>query len=110
MGRIQGGSRGRYTRYFKFSRVSPEEIDYDLLVQVCKNINAALFYVTVNERGKPKLIGYFVLRGPRTYADDLARIFPNFLITAMQASEDLNEEEFETNALPFEDLKRVLFR
>ena len=76
------------TRYFIFSRVNPLSRDYATLIQECERIDALLVYKTVRVRGIPKLIGFFVLRGPVTVVDDIARCFPNFLINRLDTRYD----------------------
>lgn len=73
----------RSTRYFVFSCVNPLSQQYDHLIDTCNRINASLGYKTVREGWKVRLIGFIILRGCRTNARDLRRLFPNILLTQM---------------------------
>lgn len=99
--------KNRFTRYFNFTRTNPKPHDYELLKGVCKNINAACFMDTiVDSGGVTRLQGYMVLWGPRTHKEDLARIFPNFLITPMEQGEFVR---LPPGHHPFDCIKKKLF-
>lgn len=82
--------RAKFTRYFLFTRVRPHIGDYSLLIERCGQINAFLGYRTVFDKGVKRLLGFFVLRGPRTFVHNLCRLFPNFNLTPVASDDPLN--------------------
>lgn len=118
----------KFTRYFVFTRVNPRESDYDLLRGTCERIDATLAYKTVRDASKVRLMGFLILRGPRTFSDDIGRLLPNFLVTALTSDIDDvwhwlevspkscgdvffidGEVFFNGCSHPFYDIKRMLF-
>lgn len=104
-------TRGRYTRFFTFTRVSPGRRDVESLIATCKRIDACVGFSTETFDGVVRLSGFIVLRGPKTYADDLCPLFPNFLITPMKPTEymDFEGQDFVIGKFPFDDIRRKLF-
>jgi len=102
----------RYTRYFTFTKVNPEEKDYRFLEEECERIDAFLGYST--ELYPRRLLrGFIILRGPRTCSGGLYRNFPNFLVTAYHGDNPFNFDEANDVVRkhhPFESLRKVLFR
>lgn len=126
--RVFADQKPVFTRYFVFTRVDPRDLDYERLRGVCEMIDAHLAYKTVRDASRIRLIGCLVLRGPRTVADDIGCLLPNFLVTAMTSDVDDiwhwfevsssktdgsffidGEIFFNNHSHPFDDLKRVLF-
>lgn len=80
----------KFTRYFLFTRVRPRDGDYSLLIDTCGKINAFLGYRTVfDSAGVKRLLGFFVLKGPRAFVQNLCRLFPNFNLTPMASENPL---------------------
>ena len=108
--------RGPYTRYFTFSRRAPRSGDYDVLMKGCDAIDA--YFGFKDGRGghgpAARLDGFFILRGPKAYADQFCTFFPNFLIRAMDPTAQ-NEWDSLGRGLtlvgdhPFIDIRRRLF-
>jgi len=74
-----------FSRYFVFTRVNPRPKEYASLLETCQKFDICLSYRTKRDvkRGRSVLTGFLVLRGPRTYADVLGRLFPNFLVAPL---------------------------
>jgi hypothetical protein len=79
---VKKDTRGPFTRYFSFTRVSPNDGDLEMLVDVCFRIKAYLCYKFNKLDGR--LEGFIVLHGPRAYVADLCRLFPNFLLQPLK--------------------------
>lgn len=105
------GARGLFSRFFSFTRVNPKGKEYPMLVRTCERIDACVAYVTIKDGGDRRLTGFLVLRGPRTYADKLMPLFPNFLIKAVKSANyfDVPAGYVWRGDLPFQDIKRRLF-
>ena len=107
----------KFTRYFLFTRVDPKEEDYTLLLEVCKRIDAHLGYRTILGTSVDRLVGFIVLRGPRTFVADLCRLFPNFNLTPMSDIVELGSFDFDNlpkgtvlvGDHPFKSIRSVLF-
>lgn len=84
------GVRDPYTRYYSFTRINPTPKDYILLATVCRNIDAYWGYRVFRDGLRVRLSGFLVLRGPRTFVDDIERLFPNFLFINMIGSFEYN--------------------
>jgi len=104
------------TRHFFFTRVNPTARDYDLLVKTCEKIDGFLRYRTVIDKTtlRVRLTGIIILRGPCTIVQDLERLFPNFVLTAMVGRIfDRMDEKFKPVKVfgdhPFFEVKKELF-
>lgn len=104
-------NKKRYTRYFYFTKNKPCQKDYDLIINKADELNAFLSYKTNSENNK--LEGYFILRGPRAYTDQVCGYFPNFLFTHLTNKhyDQLNNDKEFTRVgdLPFKDITNKLF-
>lgn len=107
----------KLTRYYTFTRVNPKSSDYDLLVRTCHRINAYLGYRTLRDADKVRLIGFIVLRGPKTIVDDIEQLFPNFHLMSMVGCfgdnySDLGDDDtiITANEHPFVSVRKSLFR
>jgi hypothetical protein len=102
-----------FTRYFSFSRVNPSDRDYGVLFETCTDIDAYLVYRTKHVNGVDRLDGYMVLNGPRAYARDICRLFPNFMVTHLKPDVySMFMDGGEVNVrgqCPFESIRRKLF-
>ncbi|MGL5936515.1 MAG: hypothetical protein ACRCZI_12955 [Cetobacterium sp.] len=104
----------KFTRYFKISGVNPTAKSYDSLIRTCFKIDACLgFNKRVDPVGRVRVTGFLILRGRRAYVDQLVSLFPNWLLSVMEADEFgyIKKKGFliPAGTLPFEDIKRVLF-
>lgn len=80
----------RSTRYFFLCKPMPTEMDTDFLVATSQKVNGYLRMRTrIDRTGRLRLAAVLVLRGPRTWADDMRRMFPNFLVIPMNKRCDL---------------------
>ena len=73
----------RVTRYFTFTRTWKDQDhvtnrDYINLIAVSNKIDSSLFFKTIRDGEKIRLLGVLTLCGPTTIADDIARLLPNF--------------------------------
>ena len=113
--------RPKFTRYFVFTRVNPRTSDYDHLLETCSRIDAWVVYKTVYDGFKIRMLGFLVLRGPRTVSNDIALLLPNFLVNEMPGhfndgwdwldavSSKGDEVFFNGKTHPFTDIKKKLF-
>lgn len=99
----------KMTRYFVFTRIRPTRKDYNLLRKLSTVIDAFIGYST--EFGRvPRLVGFFILRGPKTRVSIIHRFFPNFLVS--QAPDEFDFDlvcDILLNEHPYIELKRNLF-
>lgn len=78
------------TRYFFLCKPMPDEMDMDFIVATAQKVNGYLRMRTKTDRsGRLRLAAVLILRGPRTWADDMRRMFPNFLVLPMNRRVDL---------------------
>ena len=114
--------RPKFTRYFVFTRVDPRTSDYDYLLETCSRIDAWVVYKTMRTGFRTRMLGFLILRGPRTVSDDIALLLPNFLVNELpvhfhdgwdwidSVSGGGGEEIFfNGKAHPFIDIKKQLF-
>lgn len=66
-----------------------------MLLGTCENIDACLSYKTVRDGVKLRLVGTLLLRGPPTYADDIGRLLPNFLVLPLAKQFDHGKQWLE---------------
>lgn len=96
-------------------------MDYELLLDTCVRIDAYLGYWTVNDDDKIRLVGFIILRGRRTYIEDIQRMFPNFNVSLVVDPVEVEKYRLaERDGLlvtprgvlgrhPFEPIRRELF-
>lgn len=108
---VKKDTRGPFTRYFSFTRISPNDGDLEMLVDVCFRIKAYLCYKFNKLDGR--LEGFMVLHGPRAYVDDLCRLFPNFLLQPLKPDVYIRLVEGHDFTVvgehPFDEVRKVLF-
>lgn len=86
-------------RSFYFIKGDPTPVDYRLLLSTCHGIDAFLRYRTVHDGSRDWLGGVFVLRGERTYADDIEHFFTGFQVGELH--DDDIDETFSPGGGPF---------
>lgn len=102
--------RGPYTRYFKFSKWGCLEGDVDTIINECVRIDSSIGFKTRRMHGQSLLSGVIVLRGVRTYLDDLQRCFPLLNLSVLNVGDEIESGlVFANGDLPFEDVRRALF-
>ena len=116
----------RLTRYFTFTRTNPTTNDYDMMLETSDRINASIGFKTIRDGWKVRLVGYIILRGPLAYEEDIARCFPNFLVTKMGPGVEMARdwlksvdtgdpffvdgfELFNARGNPYQSIKKTLF-
>lgn len=104
-------------RYFIFTRVNPKEIDYDRLDLVAGRINAFIGYRTLTATGsdsRKMMKGFVVLKGERTTVKKIIRFFPNFLLTAIPSTFEMDFSDLPGDTVflghhPLDCIRRRLF-
>lgn len=103
------------TRYFTFVRINPKPTDYIHLVNETKRIDANIYYTTDrNNANRVVLKGLLILRKQPTFAQDIARCFPNFLVSVIPNYFELDFWNLHSGVTiigehPYKSVQKLLF-
>ena len=111
LARVKPTERFKLTRYFVFFKVKPTDGDYARLIKSCKKIHATVGYSTIFFGGSLRLIGFFILRGPRARVHMMVGFFPNFIVTVAPGEVDLDRVPCDVllGCHPYLSIRRDLF-
>jgi len=98
----------RRTRYFRFSRISPTAIDYDVLDSLPSLLNAYVSYRTNQADDVSMLYGFIVLHAQPATLSSMRPHLPGFLLTTLPPGFELPPPTPRDDH-PYRSVRRILY-